>query len=429
VHAPDAVAIALAGIRAVDARAITRAALERGIAAHPRGEGSRERELVLVAIGKAAVPMAGGAMEVLGDRVARAITIGPPGSGAVVVGGHPIPSEEGRRGAAVVATLARELEAEDVLVCLLSGGASSLAMLPVEGIVLADVQRTTELLMRAGAPIGELNCVRKHLDQLKGGRLARLAAPATVIGLVLSDVVGDPLDVIASGPLTADPSTFADAIQVLHAREVWEETPAAVRAYLEAGARGAVEETPKPGDPCFARVRVEIIGSNAAAVEGARVRAASLGYHAAIATTRLGGEARVVGESLAELALQIQASLPDGSAPVCRIAGGETTVTVHGAGRGGRNQELALAAALVLEGTQGIVVASVGTDGVDGPTDAAGAWADGHSVERGRTNGVDARRALEENDSHAFWRAADGLVVTGPTGTNVMDLVVVTIRR
>ena len=394
--------------------------VERALTGHTYGPN-----VSLVAIGKAAGAMATAVADVLGPYLRRGIVIAP---GPVTIadapivayrGGHPIPTSEGIRGAMAVHRLAGSLEADDVLLCAISGGASALATLPPDDVSLDDVRETTRLLMHAGATIDELNCVRKHLDRLKGGRLAALAFPARVEALVLSDVVGDPLATIASGPTVPDPTTVAQAIDVLCTRGVWDALPAAVREHLEAG-----DESPKPGDMRFVKSRTRIVGSNSIAAEGAAAHARALGYDARVVTTTLEGEARDVG---ARLAADARAARETTTSSLALVYGGETTVTVTGTGLGGRNQELALAAAVALDGTDGITIASVGTDGIDGPTDAAGAVADGTTLARAAERGLDPRAALASNDSYRFWTGLGDVVTTGPTGTNVMDLVVATI--
>ncbi len=386
----------------------------------------------VAAVGKAATAMARGAARVLGDRLGGGVLIVPrgqtgdaPSGFEVFGGGHPIPNEDGAEGARAIRRLASDPRAGDVLLCLISGGGSALMTLPPEGVTLAAVQATTEELLRSGATIHELNCVRKHLDRLKGGRLARVAYPSRVVALVLSDVVGDPLDVIASGPVTADPTTFGQAIAILERYRVWERVPAPVRRFLGAGRAGLAPDSPKPGDPCFERASARIIGSNRLAAGAALAEAERRGYNPMLLTTWLTGEAREVGRVLAAVGREVRAGGGPLSAPACIAAAGETTVTVRGKGRGGRNQELALGAALALDGTGDILIASMGTDGIDGPTDAAGAVASGTTLARARNLGLDPARALADNDAYPFFRALDDLIVTGPTGTNVMDVVLV----
>jgi glycerate 2-kinase len=416
----DAVTCALAGIAAVDPGDLVRAALEQY-----RVEG----DVTLLAVGKAAGAMAAAAASVLSGSVRQGVLISPDPvtadvrtTGAPIarfVGGHPVPNERGADGARAIVRVVEPLGAADTLLCLISGGASALMTLPAAGVTVDDVAATTTLLLRAGATIQELNCVRKHIDQLKGGRLAALAFPARVVALVLSDVVGDSLTTIASGPTVADPTTVDDAMTVLRSHDLWNVVPETVRAHLERG----TDESPKPGDPRLNRSASYIIGSNVTAAAAACAQARSLGYAARVVTTSLTGEASSVGAGIARSTREECART---GTRVALIFAGETTVTVRGSGTGGRNQELALGAALEMDGAREMemAVASLGTDGVDGPTDAAGAVADGDSVRKARALGLDPAAALATNDTHRFWKAIGALVRTGPTGTNVMDIVV-----
>ena len=288
-----------------------------------------------------------------------------------------------------------------------------------------DLQRLTEALLRSGAPIQALNAVRKHLSQLKGGQLARLAYPATVIAVILSDVVGSPLDVIASGPTVPDPTTFADVRALLERYGLWADAPAAVRRHIERGLAGEAPETPKAGDPVLARVQNVVVADNARAAEAAVQQAQARGFHALLLSTYIEGEAREVAKVLVALGREVAEKGRPVPAPACLVLGGETTVTVRGAGRGGRNQELALAAALALEGDPHIALASLATDGTDGPTDAAGGLVDGQTLARGRALGLDAAAALAQNDAYTYLQAVGDLLVTGPTRTNVNDVMCV----
>ena len=412
-------AIWQAALAAADVRPLVHRAMERlSVDLAPTG-----RVLVLGA-GKASGAMAAAVETLLGDRVEDGFVVVKDGYMVptrrvrLVEAGHPVPDARGERAAAVLLERARAADADDVVFMLISGGGSALLPAPVPPVTLAEKRAVTQLLLAAGATITELNAVRKHLSLIKGGQLARAAAPARVITLVLSDVIGDPLDVIASGPTAPDSSTFGDAIAVLRKREVWAATPAAVRARLEAGARGDLEETPKPGDRIFARVSHHVIGNNALVTDAAVARAAELGYRPTLLTRALEGEARDVAR---ELVARARALPP----PACLIAGGETTVTVRGPGRGGRCQELALAAGLALDGVDDVVVLAGGTDGTDGPTDAAGGFADGTSATRSRAAGADPDAALAANDAYAALAAAGDLLVSGPTHTNLLDLYLV----
>jgi len=388
----------------------------------------------VVAVGKAAATMARAACEILGPRIAGGVIIAPtdpetplPGGLRAFRGGHPVPSDGSERGARVVAQLADEIDKDDLLLCLISGGGSALMTLPPSGVSLRDVCETTDLLLRAGATIEELNCVRKHLDLLKGGRLAQIAAPARVLAWLLSDVLGDRPDVIASGPLSPDPTKFSDALATVDRHRVRDWLPASALEYLESGARGAVPESPGPDAPFFADVEVRIVGSNRMAAQSALQEAERRGYRTRLLTTTLSGEANEVGRMLAAHGLEIEGGRGPIVPPACLIAAGETTVEVRGAGRGGRNQELVLGAALALHGSGPVLLASMGTDGIDGASHAAGAFADHTTIARAEALGLNAGEALAANDSTPFFEALDDLIVTGPTGTNVMDVQIVLI--
>jgi hydroxypyruvate reductase len=341
--------------------------------------------------------------------------------------GHPIPDEAGLLGTRRMVELVANATERDLVLVLLSGGASALLTLPAEGLTLADLRSLTDLLLRSGAAITELNTMRKHLSRVKGGDLARLASPARVIGLVLSDVVGDPLDVIASGPTAPDPSTFSDAWAVLERHNLVECVPRAVVERLKAGMAGCVPETPKPDDPLFQStilptIQNVVVGSNRQAAEAAVATARGLGWNCLLLSTYVEGEAREVGRLAAALAREMALHDCPVPRPACLVWGGETTVTVRGQGRGGRNQELALAAAMAMEGLSSVLLVALGTDGTDGPTDAAGAIATGATAARARALGLDPFRSLADNDSYPFFQALDDLIRTGPTGTNVNDL-------
>ncbi len=384
---------------------------------------------VVAAVGKAAARMAAEAVRVLGSGVlggavitkhGHAAGIALPPRLALAEAGHPVPDEGGLRAAVELERRLSGLGGKDTVLCLLSGGASALMPAPWPGISLAAKQAVTGQLLRSGAEIGELNAVRKHLSRLKGGRLAAAAAPARVVSLIISDVIGDPLDVIASGPTAPDPTTFADALAVLERRGVLAGAPPEVVGLLRRGAAGEVPETPKPGDSLFLRVENSVIGGNDTALAAAEREAARRCGPVRIVARGLSGEARDAARTLAAAAL----AEPAGGAR-CLLAGGETTVTVRGSGKGGRNTELALVFALEVAGRPGITLLSGGTDGTDGPTDGAGAVVTGETVPRARAAGLDPERFLAENDSYEFFRRAGGLLLTGPTGTNVMDVQVV----
>ncbi len=384
--------------------------------------------LLVVGAGKAAAAMAAAAEEVLGDRLDGGTVNTKHGHALplrrvrVVECGHPVPDQAGVEGTDAILATVRGLDAHALVLCLLSGGGSALMPAPAPGLTLADKQATTGLLLACGATIGEINVVRKHLSRVKGGQLARWAQPARVVALALSDVIGDPLETIASGPCYPDPSTFADCQQIVARHGLGDRLPPAVRQRLAAGAGGRIEDTPKPGDACFACTANHVIGNNALAIAAAEQQARALGYTPLVLTTRLQGEAREAAAAVAAVALEARSSGRPVAPPACLIWGGETTVTLRGDGKGGRNQELALAAAVQLNGAEDVTLLSGGTDGTDGPTDAAGAIADGQTLARARAAGLSAAEHLARHDSYRFFAALDDLVITGPTQTNVMDL-------
>lgn len=418
-------------LEAVDPRALVKRALGlRGGTVTVGGRrydlGGYERIYVLGG-GKASGLMAAGAEDLIGERLERGAVVVPdyqlpfPRLEKIefLPSTHPLPTEKGIRSVNRMLEVAEMAREGDLVVCLISGGGSSLMPLPAHGVTLGDLRRTTHLLLGAGATIREINCVRKHLSQIAGGRLLQRVHGAEVLSLIISDVVGDDPGSIASGPTAPDPSTYGQAVSILKRRGIWDEVPPRASALLERGSRGAIGETPKPGAETFAKVRNVIVGSNATACEAAR---GSLeGKGARVGSFRLGvvGEARRVGAKLGELG-----RVSRQRRPWAAVWGGETTVTLRGGGRGGRNQEVALAAALKLEGSPGVTALSLGTDGVDGPTDAAGAVVDSGTCARAREAEVDPRSYLNDNDSYSFFREVGGLVVTGPTRTNVSDLMI-----
>ena len=338
--------------------------------------------------------------------------------------GHPVPDANGLRATGEIFNLVQKADTRTLIITLISGGGSALLVAPQEGISLADKQQTTTLLLKAGADIFELNTVRKHLSRIKGGRLAEAAYPAKVVSLILSDVIGDRLDVIASGPTAPDPTTYGEALAVLDRYHLNNQVPPPVLDLLHRGCRGEVPETPKADSPFLSKVENLIIGSNRQALSAAARRARELGCKVDILAEDQMGEASEVGQRLARQALAA-ANSQHGNARLCLLAGGETTVTVRGQGKGGRNMELALAFAMEIDGTPGITLLSAGTDGTDGPTDAAGAIVDGATITKARELGIDPQAYLDDNDSYGFFTQVGGLLVTGPTGTNVMDVQIV----
>jgi hydroxypyruvate reductase len=392
-----------------------------------RRDFSRFRDIYVVGAGKAGASMAQAAERVLGRRIAAGLLNVKYGHTVKLRRielnecGHPVPDENGVAGAERIARIAAGAGKDDLVICLISGGASALLPLPAEGITLEEKQATTRLLLASGADIHEFNTVRKHISRIKGGQLARLAAPARVESLMLSDVIGDNLDVIGSGPTAPDVSTFASVVEIFDRYGIRERVPASVRERIEQGARGAVPETPKPDDAVFARVRNTIVGSNRLALTAAARRARALGYRTLVLSSEVQGEAREIARMHAAIASEMARTGHPMKPPACVITGGETTVTLRGDGLGGRAQEFALAAAIDIAGLDDVVVFCAGTDGSDGPTNAAGAVADGQTISRK----PDARRYLERNDSYHYFESLGDLVITGPTNTNVMDVCIV----
>ncbi len=385
----------------------------------------------LVAVGKAAWPMARQAQARLGGRLVEGVVLTRHGQAPdraappleVLEGGHPLPDAGSVAGTAAVCRVLRAAEPGTLVLFLISGGGSALLVAPAGALSLEQQQQATDELLRCGAEIDEINAVRKHLSAIKGGQAARLAAPAGVLSLIVSDVIGDRLDVIASGPTAPDPSTYAEALEVLRRHRISDRVAPAVIAHLEQGAAGDLPETPGPGDPLFAAVENFLVASNTLAVEAAVEAARRSGWHAETGARDVRGEAREVGVEMARDALGRRRG------SCCTVSGGETTVHVRGPGRGGRNMELALAFAMEIAGAESITLLSAGTDGSDGPTDAAGAIVDGQTVPRALARGLDPRTYLERNDSYEFFRRAGGLLITGPTNTNVMDLQILLVGR
>lgn len=424
--------IFLAGLRAADPLDAVKKAVrlrnDRLQVANRSYALSRVRNIFIAGCGKAAARMALAIEDLLGDRVAGGVVVVkydydlPLQRIKVVEAGHPIPDEAGLYGASQIVELVRDAGETDLVLFLISGGGSALFPGPADGLTLADKQRTTQLLLQSGATIREINVVRKHISKLKGGRFAKLVAPAHLVSLILSDVVGDSLEAIASGPTVGDVSTFADCLEIIQRYELREKIPHAVLNVLQRGATGAVDETPKPSDAVFQKVQNVVIGSNQTALKAAEYQAEILGYHTRVLSSAIEGESRTVARSHAALVKEIALTDKPVRRPACVISGGETTVIVRGDGLGGRNQEFALAAAIEMDGLDGAVVLSAGTDGTDGVTDAAGGIVDGSTVQRARAKGLDATAFLTRNDSYHFLKATDDLLITGPTFTNVMDV-------
>ncbi|HEX9017299.1 MAG TPA: glycerate kinase [Chloroflexota bacterium] len=389
----------------------------------------REYDRVLVVGGgKAGSAMAAAVEEVLGSRVTAGVVnvkyghVAPTRTIAIREAAHPIPDEAGIAGTREMVELVDGAGPRDLVITVISGGGSALIDLPVDGVTLEHMKQLTNSLLRSGATINEINTIRKHLSLVKGGGIARLAAPATVISLILSDVVGNPLDMIASGPTVPDTTTFEDAWRVIEQYGLANEIPQPIRARLEAGLRGEIPDTLKEGDPIFAKVQTVVVASNELAAEAAMESARQRGFNTILLSTFVEGEAREIGKLHAAVAKEIARYGRPLPRPACLISGGETTVTVRGEGKGGRNQEMALSAAIKIAGLADVMVLCAATDGSDGPTDATGAIAEGSTVARAREAGLDPADFLARNDAYHFFEVLGDLVKTGPTNTNVNDL-------
>jgi glycerate-2-kinase len=383
--------------------------------------------------GKASGSMAEALETILGERITDGLVNVPHGTKnktrRIKLHGasHPFPDEAGIKGTRTMLNIVEQAERNDLIICLVSGGGSSLMPLPRGRISLADKKEITEALLKSGATINEVNTVRKHISDFKGGWLAKKAYPATVLNLILSDVVGDPLDFIASGPTVPDSTTFNDAMGVLKRYGLWASAPASIKKVLSDGERGIIAETPKADDEAFKKVYNVVVGNNRSSSLAACAQLRSAGLNRLLLTATLEGEARQVGIVLASIAREVSVSGNPVKKPAAIVAGGETTVTVTGKGLGGRNQELALAAALKLKELRGAVLASLSTDGLDGPTDAAGAIVDGETLMRANKMGLAPGEFLAENNSYRFFSALGDLICTGPTGTNVNDLSIIVV--
>ncbi|MDL5361621.1 glycerate kinase [Halalkalicoccus sp. NIPERK01] len=377
-------------------------------------------EVVVLGGGNAGGRMASAIEGVLGERISRGVVVtdAPEETERIEVlpGDHPVPSERGVDSTRRMLELADEAGEETLAVVLISGGGSALMPAPAEGVSLEALQEVTEALLASGAEIGEINAVRKHCSAFKGGGLARRAAPSTVVSLIVSDVIGNDLSTIASGPTAPDATTFADAREILDRYGI--DPPEAIAERLERGANGEYEETPDAEDPVFDRVDNHVIADGFSALEAARDLARERGYEPLILSTSVRGEAREAAKTHVAIAEEVRRTGNPIEPPAVVCSGGETTVTIRGEGTGGPNQEFALSAALELREREGIALASVDTDGIDGASDAAGALVDGTTVSDPET----ARAALAENDAYPCLAERDALIETGATGTNVNDL-------
>jgi hydroxypyruvate reductase len=420
-------------IKAADPYTATIRTLER--------EGWKKRfkefeSIYVIGAGKASYPMAKAVVFLfneMGIRIKEGIILIPtsiphkPLQNIIVrTAGHPLPDQSGVDTTKEIIDILNRTHERDLVITLLSGGGSSLLVQPQMDITLKDYRKTTDLLLKCGADIREMNTIRKHISKIKGGQLAKTAYPATVLSLVLSDVVGDPLDVIASGPTTPDLTTFKDCSNILSKYSLAKRVPKSIQTAIEEGLLGKMEETPKPGEPYFERTEYLLIGNNLLALQGAKERGVEYGYHSLILSSEVEGETRKEAKKQIDFARNLLESGNPHPPPVCLISGGETTVNVVGDGMGGRNQEFALQASLEMEGLP-ISVLSGGTDGKDGNTEAAGAICDGETVRRAKSMGLDPEKFLAQNDSYTFFKKLNDLVITGPTNTNVMDLHIILI--
>jgi glycerate 2-kinase len=391
------------------------------------------KNIYVVGGGKATGAMAEALEQVLGKQITKGIVNVPHGTESRTAtielhrASHPVPDESGVEGTRRMLEIAEQAEEDDLVICLISGGGSSLMPLPRNGVSINDKKEITNVLLKCGATINEFNTVRKHISDFKGGWLAKKAYPATILNLILSDVVGDPLDFIASGPTVPDSTTFGDAVKVLEKYKLWDRTPVSIRKVLSDGEKGLIPETPKAGDEAFKKAHNVVVGNNRLASLASCKHSKLQGLNALLLTATLEGEARQVGTVLAAIAREVVSSGNPVKKPACIVAGGETTVTVTGKGKGGRNQEMALATAMKLDGMDGVVIASLSTDGIDGPTDAAGAVIDGKTLARASQLRLIPERFLADNDSYDFFSKLGDLVLTGPTSTNVNDVSVIII--
>lgn len=391
---------------------------------------SRVKRVFVAGAGKAVCPMARAIEDMLAARVTDGLVITKYGHGQplkrvrVKEAGHPIPDSNGMAGAKEILDMAKAAEKDDLFIFLLTGGASSLLSFPAPGLSLKDKQRASALLLNSGATIDEMNAVRKHLSLIKGGRLAEEAIPARVLTLMVSDVVGNSLSTIGSGPTAPDPSTYSDSLKVIDKYGLSDKMPMNVMKLLRKGAKGGIPESPKPGSPAFRRASNIIVADNLWALQSAAKAARAAGLHTIVLSSTVAGNTRETAAFLASVLKEIKNSGNPVKRPACVLIGGETTLVVTGKGLGGRNQEFALALAVALDGKKGVYALAAGTDGTDGPTDAAGAYVSPESLKKAAALGLDPLKFLSRNDSYNFFKKAGGLFVTGPTGTNVMDIVI-----
>ena len=426
----DAQTVYAAAVRSVQPDRLLTATALQTLVGRPLGQFGC---IQVVGAGKAAMAMAGALEAILPDRMLGGQVVVPYGYPAtlpaaqrrpvaidVVEAGHPVPDAASVCAAEHALHVASSCTEDDLLLVLLSGGGSALWAVPTPGVPLEVIQEVSRALLLCGADIHQLNTVRKHLSRIKGGRFARAAHPATLATVVISDVPGDDLSVIASGPTVPDRSTCREAVATLKTLGLWDRIPGVARDVLTRGLHDPGKETPKAGDPCFARARACQLAGNSDALTAACAQAEARGYRTSVSAANITGEAREAGRMIADRVLHAA-----GAGPRCFLWGGETTVTVTGAGRGGRNQEIALAAGLALEDARReIVILSAGTDGIDGPTDIAGAWVSPDGMRKARAQGLNPDAYLADNNTYAFFRQTGAVVEPGPTHTNVMDVVI-----
>lgn len=422
----DALEILEEGLKAANPKSSVKEALR-----NLKDELNKARRIVVIGFGKASIKMAEGCEEELSDKIYDGAIIAPKGIEdkklkiiKVFEGTHPIPSEVNVESAKKLISVCSNLTSEDLVICLISGGGSSLLTFPANDISLEEKKLTTDVLLKSGADIREINTIRKHISKVKGGQLLNFLKPAKVVSLILSDVVGDPIEYIASGPTSPDSSTFKDALSIIKKYNLVNKLPKSVVERIEKGVRGEILETPKPGDEIFNNVKNIIVSNNMKSLVAMEKKASSLGYNTIILTSYAQGESREVGKFLCAVIKQISSYDIPIKKPACLILGGETTVTVKGNGKGGRNQELVLSIVLNCKDVKNFVFASIGSDGIDGYTDAAGAIADNFSLEDAVNSGLKPEEFLENNDSYNFFKQTRDLIFTGPTGTNVNDFTV-----
>lgn len=431
----DAISIFYQGLRAVEPESAVKKYCKREKDNFVVGDKTYNlaafKNLFVIGAGKASAPMAVAIEDLLGERITKGIINVKYDHTAkldhieLIEAGHPVPDINGQNGAESIFNIAQNAEKDDLIICLISGGGSALLPLPVDGVTLQDKQITVKQLLSCGASIDEMNALRKHISTIKGGRLAQAAYPATIISLMLSDVVGDDLEVISSGPTVPDSSSFQDCLKIIDKYKIIEKLPKSVVNHIKSGVEGTAPETPKGNNPAFDKTHNLIIGSNIEAMIAAKQKAKDLGYNTIILSSMIQGETKYVAQVHGAIAREIVKTGNPVNVPACVLSGGETTVTITGKGLGGRNQEFALESAIEIDNQSNIVILSAGTDGTDGPTQATGATVDTHTLNRAKKMGLDYRRFLADNDSYHFFDKLGDLLITGPTNTNVMDMRIV----